>query len=242
MNSADLTRDTFFEGRLFVTQTTGGYRFSIDAVLLAAGIRVKPGDTLLDLGAGCGIISLMLAFRFPEAQIYAVELQPELIELARTNVADNRMTDRVTVVQADMRLLPGGKLPGPFDWIASNPPYHRSESGRINPNDQRALARHEIAMDLAQLLACARRMLRTGGHLALIYPAERTADLLVQMRREGIEPKYLQPVHSYEGQKARLVIVHGIHRARPGLRMAPPLVIYRQDGTYTDAVQAMMRP
>ncbi len=242
MNSSELTRDTFFDGRLVVTQTAGGYRFSIDAVLLAAGIRPKPGDSILDLGTGCGIISLILSFRYPEVHIHAVELQPELIELARGNVADNHMADRIDVVQADLRLLPGGRLMEPFDWIVCNPPYHRSDTGRINPNNQRALARHEIAMDLAQLLACARRMLRTGGRLALIYPAERTADLLVQMRREGIEPKSLQGVHSQSGQEARLVIVHGIHGARPGLRMAAPLVVYRSTGDYTDAVKDLMQP
>jgi len=242
LNSSELTRDTFFEGRLVVTQTAGGYRFSIDAILLAAGIRPKPGDSILDLGTGCGIISLILAFRYPAVQIRAVELQSELIQLAHTNVADNHMADRIEVVQADMCSLPGGRAMEPYDWIVSNPPYHRSNTGRINPNNQRALARHEIAMDLAQLLACARRMLRTGGRLALIYPAERTADLLVQMRREGIEPKYLQGVHSQSGQAARLVIVHGIHGARPGLRMAAPLEIYRPDGSYTDAVKDLMRP
>jgi tRNA1Val (adenine37-N6)-methyltransferase len=242
LNSSESTRDTFFEGRLVVTQSAGGYRFSIDAILLAAGIRPKPGDTILDLGAGCGIISLILAFRHPEVHIHAVELQSELIELARANVADNHMADRIEVFQADMCSLPGGWLIKPFDWIVSNPPYHRSDTGRINPNNQRALARHEIAMDLAQLLACARRMLRTGGRLALIYPAERTADLLVQMRRECIEPKYLQSVHSQSGQAARLVIVHGIHGARPGLQMAAPLEVYRPDGGYTDAVKDFMRP
>lgn len=242
MKAADLTRDTFFEGRLLVTQTIGGYRFSIDAVLLAAGIHPRPGESVLDLGAGCGIISLMLAYRHPEVFIHAVELQPELIELARINVADNCLAERVAVVHTDMRLLPSGNLRGPFDWIVSNPPYHRSATGRINPNDQKALARHEIAMDLTQLLACARRMLRTGGRLALIYPAERTADLLIQMRREGIEPKYLQGVHSHNGKEARLVIVHGIHGARPGMRMAAPLVIYQPDGGYTDVVKAMMQP
>jgi tRNA1Val (adenine37-N6)-methyltransferase len=242
LNASDLTRDTFFDGRLVVTQTIGGYRFSIDAVLLAAGIRPKPGDTLLDLGAGCGIISLILASRFPQVRIHAVELQPELIELAQDNVADNHMGDRIEVVQADLRVLPREPVTGPFDWIVSNPPYHRPDSGRINPNQQRALARHEIAMDLSQLLACARRMLRTGGRLALIYPAERSADLLVQMRQEGIEPKYLQGVHSQSGQAARLVIVHGIHGARPGLCLAAPLVIYAAHGEYTDVVREMMQP
>ncbi|MFZ1985790.1 MAG: methyltransferase, partial [Desulfatitalea sp.] len=149
---------------MVVTQTSQGYRFSIDAVLLAASIRPKPDDTLLDLGTGCGIISLIVAFRYPRIHIQAVEVQPELTELAQRNVAANRLEQQIEVIQADMRSLPSGQAKGPFDWIVSNPPYHRLDTGRINPNTQRALARHEIAVDLEQLLACARRMLRTGGH------------------------------------------------------------------------------
>lgn len=227
---------------MVITQTSQGYRFSIDAVLLAASIRPKPHDTLLDLGTGCGIISLIVAFRHPRIHIQAVEVQPELSELAHRNVAANRLEGQIEMIQADMRSLPSGQVTGPFDWIVSNPPYHRLDTGRINPNTQRALARHEIAVDLEQLLACARRMLRTNGRLAIIYPAERAADLLIQMRKTGIEPKYLQGVHSQGGQAARLVIVHGIHGARPGLQMAAPLVVYQSDGGYTDTVLAMMKP
>jgi tRNA1Val (adenine37-N6)-methyltransferase len=242
LKNAELTRDTFFDGRLIVSQTREGYRFSIDAVLLAAAVRPQQSDTLLDLGTGSGIIPLILALRHPGLHITAVEIQPELASIAETNVADNQMGRQITVACTDMRLLPADDIMGPFDWVVSNPPYRRPHSGRINSNNQRAVARHEIAVNLEQVLNCAKRMLRTGGQFGTIYPAQRAIDLAERMRRACIEPKWIQTVHSRSDQEAKLVLVRGIKDGRPGLNIAAPLAVYRPDGGYSEAVQAMMRP
>ena len=218
-----------------------GYRFSIDAILLAAAVAPKPQDKVLDLGTGCGIVPLILARRFPEIQIQGVEIQTELAELACQNVTANKMENHIRIVQADMCALPQGPVTGPFDWIVSNPPYHGACSGRLNPDSQKALARHEIMMDLAQLTDVARRLLRTGGRFMTIYAAERLADLLVQLRCAGIEPKWIRSIHSHCEEDARLILVMGIKGARPGTHFAAPLVIYHADGRYTAAVEAMMR-
>ncbi|MBR9980309.1 MAG: tRNA1(Val) (adenine(37)-N6)-methyltransferase [Desulfatitalea sp.] len=236
----DRSSDTFFNGRLIVHQLRNGYRFSIDAVLLAATITPRPGDRMLDLGTGCGVISLIVAFRHPTVQIHAVEIQESLADLARTNIAANHLDQRISLSQADMRHLPAGQVGAPFDWVVSNPPYRASCTGRVNPDNQKALARHEIMLDVTQLIATAKRMLRTGGRLATIFPAARAVDLLWQMRSAGLEPKWLQAVHSREGEEARLLMVHAIKAARPGLIWAPPLMVYGEDGGYTPAVQKMM--
>lgn len=239
---AELTRDTFFQGRLIVTQSREGYRFSIDAVLLAAVVGLKPGETALDLGTGCGIIPLILACRYPHARIHAIEVQSELAELAKKNVADNQMEDRIVVACADLRTMNGIAHAAPFDWVVSNPPYHRARGGRINPNNQRALARHEIMVDLQHLLACSRRTLRTGGRFAIIYTADRLTDLMVGMRQAGIEPKWVRAVHAGRGEEAKLVLVKGTMAGRPGMQIARPLIIYQPDGRYSDEVAAMMAP
>lgn len=236
-----LTRNTFFNGRLTVLQMRDGYRFSIDAVLLAAAVRPKPGERVLDLGTGCGIIPLILAWRFPHTRIHGIEVQADLADLASTNVTENRLDGQVTIIHGDMRSYSAEQLGGVFDWVVSNPPYRTPSSGRVNPDSQRALARHEIKIDLGRLVAAANRTLRTGGRLATIFTATRAVDLLAGMRAAGIEPKELQSVHSHEGQGAKLIIVSGIKGGRPGLTWAPPLVVYREDGSYTDAVQTMMR-
>ncbi len=239
---AHITYDTFFNGRLRVAQPAAGYRYSLDAILLAALPCPKPGQSILDLGTGCGIIPLILAFRNLEVRITGVEVQPELAQLAQKNVLNNGLQDRVRIIQEDLRQLSLEELDGPLDWIVSNPPYRRAASGRVDPNSQRALARHEINVNLQQLIRTAKRLLRRGGHFATIYPSERVVDLLCELRSAGLEPKWLQGVHSQSGDAAKLVLAQGVMGGKPGLKIEAPLVIYGPDGHYSGAVQGMMRP
>lgn len=234
-----VTADTFFNGRLRVHQARDGYRFSIDAVLLADAVHPKAGQSIIDLGTGCGIIPLILAYRFPAVCIHGVEMQTELAELADLNVNANGLQDRIRVIHKDVRTLNHDDTNGPADWIVANPPYRRPLSGRVNPGSQKALARHEIALDLPQLIRTAKGMLKTRGRLVMIYPAERVTDVLAQMRSADIEPKWLQGIYSHQGEAAKLILVQSVKAGRPGLTLARPLVIYQNDGAYTPAVQAM---
>ena len=238
----EVTKDAFFDGQLQVTQSLAGYRFSIDAVLLAAAIRPKPGESILDMGTGCGIIPLILVTRYPGVQITGVEVQAELARLAQLNVDENRCDDQIKIRHVDLKLLPDPETPGPYDWIVTNPPYRRPQAGRVNPNEQRALARFELKVDLVQWMQTAARLLKVGGRLVTIYSAERTVDLLCHMRQAAIEPKWMQAVQSYCGDPAKLVLVKGIQGGRPGLDVATPLVVYERDGRYSETVQEMMRP
>jgi tRNA1Val (adenine37-N6)-methyltransferase len=239
---APITSDTFFNGRIIVAQPDRGYRYSIDAVLLASLPRPSSGASLLDLGTGCGIIPLILAYRHPGLRITGVEVQPELARLARMNVSTNSMQDRIRIMDHDLRHLSVGMIDGPADWIVSNPPYRRTASGRINPNSQRALARHEINLDLRQLIESVKRLLKTGGRFDIIYPSDRTVDLLSEMRRQMLEPKFLRCVHSHPDDAAKLVLVEAIMGGRSGLTIQTPLSIYGPDGQYSDAVREMMTP
>ena len=234
-----LTSDTFFDGKIRVMQYRRGYRFSIDAVLLAHHAAPRPREKVLDLGAGCGIISLIMGSRRSDLKIYAVEVQTELADLAATNVHQNHLEDRIDVVCTDMKLLTRQMTSGPFDLIVSNPPYHKPGSGRINPDAQRAVARHEIKASLADVLQATRRMLRTAGRFVTIFTANRTTDILTQMRNEQIEPKILRMIHSNRDADAGLVLIEGLKGGRPGLKVAPPLFVYDEKGDYTAEVQQM---
>jgi tRNA1Val (adenine37-N6)-methyltransferase len=239
---ADVTHDTFLNGQLRIAQPGSGYRYSIDAVLLAALPRLKPGQSLLDLGTGCGIIPLILAFRNPAVRITGVEVQSELARLAAMNVANNGLQDRVRIIHEDLRRVSPAMVSGPVDWIVSNPPYRRAVSGRINPDTQRALARHEIKVNLPQLIGATRRLLKTGGRFAIIYPGERAVDLFSEMRLAGLEPKWLRCVHSQADGDAKLVLVQAMMGGKPGLKIQKPLVVYGSDGCYSAAVRDMMVP
>ena len=237
-----ITVDTFFNGRIQVRQRGQGYRFSVDAVLLADHVRPKPGETVLELGTGCGIIALILAYRYPGIKISAVEVQKDMASLAVRNVAENHFSDRVSVCYQDMKNLPDANIPGPVDWVISNPPYRKARSGRVNPDPQRAIARHEIMVNLADVVAVSRRMLKTGGRLVTVYPAERLVDVLVEMRAAGIEPKKLRMIHSQANARAKRVLVQGALGMRSGLIVGPPLNIYEKDGGYTQETAAMFAP
>ena len=239
---ARVTHDTFLNGHLHICQPGSGYRYSIDAVLLAALPRLKPGQTLLDLGTGCGIIPLILAFRNREVRITGVEVQPELARLAAMNVANNGFQDRIRIIHEDLRRLSQDRVSAPVDWIVSNPPYRRPVSGRVNPDTQRALARHEIKVNLHQLISTTRRLLKTGGRFAIIYPSERVVDLFSEMRRAGLEPKWMQCVQSHADGDTKLVLVEAVMGGNPGLKIASPLIVYESDGGYSTAVREMMTP
>lgn len=239
---ADCTEDAFFSGRLKIIQYRQGYRFSIDAVLLAAFAAPETAARIVDLGTGCGIIPLILGYRNPEATITGIEVQKELAELARLNAAANGMGGRIRIIHKDLKALCIRDVSGPVDLVISNPPYRKHRSGRINPRSQRAVARHEILATLEDVSAAAARVLGIGGRLAVVYPAERLTDLLTHLRSAGIEPKHIQTVHARHGEPACRVLVSGLRGGRPGAAVHEPLVIYEADGAYTGRVRAMLAP
>ena len=237
-----LTTDTFFDGRIRIKQNRAGYRFSIDSVLLAAQTMPRSDDTLLDLGTGCGIIPLILAYRYPQIRVYGVEVQEDLAGLAKLNVRENGMENRIAIFFKDLKTLSPDTVSGPVDVVVSNPPYRKTDSGRINPNRQRAVARHEIKATLRDVVDTAYRMLKPSGRLIMIYPAERMTDVLTQMRSARMEPKFLRMVHSSAQTDAKMIIVEGKKGGRPGVKIGSPLIIYGKNGSYTEEVENMFNP
>ena len=234
--------DSFFDGKLHIKQAASGYRFSLDAVLLAWHARPRAGERVLDLGTGCGIIPLILAYRYPGIATFGIEIQEDLAELAISNVTANHMQNRITVLRQDMRDLKPDMIGGPVDLVVCNPPYRKPNSGRLNPNAQRAIARHELKVSLADVLQTVRRLLRTAGRFVTIYTAERIVELLCQMRTEGIEPKFMRSIHSQLDTEAKLILVEGAKGARSGTRLGSPLIIYDTNAEYSKEVEGMLTP
>lgn len=212
-------------GDLKLIQSPSGYRYSLDALAVAAFAKLSPGDRVLDLGAGCGVISIILAQRYPDARIYGVELLQAQVDIARQNIHDNRMADRVTLLHQDITTLDLDLTCGPVDVVISNPPHIRHDAGRTNPNPLIAMARHEIAVTLKEILASARRMLRPGGRLIMVYPADRLADLIAGMRQTGIEPKVLTMIYTRPDAPARRVLIEGVKGGGPGIVITQPMRI-----------------
>jgi tRNA1Val (adenine37-N6)-methyltransferase len=241
-NLEPLTTDCFFNGRIQIMQNRSGYRFSIDAIILSFYAGKYPADQILDLGTGCGIIPIILAYRNPKVSVYGIEVQKALAIIGAMNVAANQMENQITILCQDMKTLKPNMISGSIDLVVSNPPYRRLDSGRINPNPQRAVARHEIKATLSDVVRTASRMLRISGRFVTIYPAERLTDLFTQMRLGGIEPKFFRMIHAGWKTEAKLVFMEGIKGGRPGVKTGPPLIVYGEAGNYTDEVEEMFMP
>ena len=238
----DVTIDSVFQGRLQVKQGRGGYRFSIEAVILAHFAGPLTSEKVLDLGTGCGIIPLILSHRYEGISIHGVEIQPELARIAAENICDNGMRGRIRIHCCNMKQVTGDLISGPADLVICNPPFHQVVSGRLNPNRQRAIARHEIEVTLSELVETAARMLCEGGRFLTVYPVGRMTDMLSEMRRKGMEPKILRMVHPRENGPAKLFLVEGKKGGQPGMGVPPPLALYQAAGGYTDEAAGMFLP
>lgn len=214
--------DPFLDGRLQVIQSRAGYRFSVDALLLADFATIRKGDRVVDLGTGCGIIPLLLLRSRGAAWVVGLEIQEALAFQASRNARLNALHDRMPVVRGDLRRPPLEH--GSFHAVVCNPPYRRARSGRINPDRERAVARHEILASLDDILRSSRLLLRGKGRVSLVYPAERLTDLLARMRGIGLEPKRLQFVHPRVDAGAELVLVEAAREGRPGVTVLPPIL------------------
>jgi tRNA1Val (adenine37-N6)-methyltransferase len=219
--SPDETLDEFMQGRLRVIQSRSGYRFSSDAVLLAEFVSTRAGDVVVDLGTGCGIIPLVLLLKRSVRHAVGLEIQPELARQALRNARLNGLGHRMSVIQGDLRHPP--LAPFSADVVVCNPPYRQVTSGRVNPDPQRAIARHELLASLDDILGAARNLLKAGGRLAVIYAAVRLVDLLIRMRGFGLEPKKIRLIHPGPERDAKLVLVEASAGGRRGVKILPPL-------------------
>lgn len=204
-----------------------------DSFLLADFVRLRRGLRVCDLGAGIGLIGLLLLNRCPELTVHCVELQPAAADLARRNIDANGLRDRMVLCQADLRALKGVLPAGETDLAVSNPPYFKQGSGGAAAGALRRAAREEATCTIEDVCAAASYLLRWGGRCALVYRPERLTDLLCAMRQNGIEPKRLRFVEKRAGTPPILVLAEGRRGGKPGLVYEPPLVIFGPDGTET---------
>lgn len=230
----EITLDSLFSGQIKLLQPKEGYRFSVDAPLLASWVKLKRGEKAIELGTGNGVIAVILAKKFKESEIVALEVQKELVALAKKNVELNGVSERTKVLQMDIRECQKYFQAQGFDVVVSNPPYFPKGHGRLNLHTQEVLARHEVLGTLEDFLRASSYLLKDGGRCYYIYPPERLLRLLSAMKAERLEPKRLRFVHPRLGEPSRMVLVEAIKGAKEGLKVEPPLFIFDQKGGYTE--------
>lgn len=233
--SNDETLDLLCEEKLKLVQKKEGYRFSIDAILLANFVILKKNERLLDIGTGCGIIPVYMTKKGCGNEMVGVEIQGQLFETALKNKALNNC-DNVRFLMGDIGSLAGGLKRRPFHVVLSNPPYTKARTGRKSPGDSRRIARYESYLDLNMLLSSSSALLFKKGRLYVIYPSKRLGEVIDSARANRLEPKRLRFIHPRENEPSNLFLAEFIKEGGIGTTVEPPLYIYK-NGYYTEEVE-----
>ncbi|MBR2560622.1 MAG: tRNA1(Val) (adenine(37)-N6)-methyltransferase [Eubacterium sp.] len=227
---------------LWILQSKKGFRFGIDAVLLADFAGISPAECVLDLGCGSGILPLLLCARSKGKHITGLELQTESAALAARNVSGNRLEDRVSIIQGDLREAGSFFGAASFDAVVSNPPYMLPSQGKVSPNPVLAAARHEICCTFADVASAAACVLKKGGRFFLVHRAVREEEILQTLKEHALAPLRLRRVQPFAEKPANLILVEaekgGIARE---MSVEDPLVVYEKPGVYTEEILKIYR-
>lgn len=243
----DITEDAFLGGALTIRQPPKAYRAGVDAVLLAAAAPVEegPAQTVLDVGAGVGVVGLAVARRIADVRVVLVERDPGLAELACANVHRNGLGGRAGVVEADVtrRLSELPKLAAraeSFDHVLANPPYHVEGAGTPAGDAVKAAAHAMPEVDLPRWVTFMASMARPGGSATVIHKPEALPALLAAMRGRfgGLK---IMPVHSDRALPAIRILVQGIKGSNAPLRIVPALVLHEDGGGFTPEAERLLR-
>ncbi len=211
---------------LELIQDPNKFCFGVDAVFLSDFVRVKPGETVLDMGTGNGIIPVLLSAKTQGKKFTGLEIQPDTAEMARRSVRLNHLEERIEIVTGDIKEAAEIFKPAFFDVITTNPPYMPAEHGLRNPDSARAIARHEVMCSLDDILRESMRLLQDKGRFYMIHRPFRLTEIMIKMNQYKIEPKRIQFIYPYIDKEPAMVLIEGVRGARSRVTVEPPIIIY----------------
>lgn len=220
-----------------IIQKNSGFRFGMDAVLLADFARVDARDHAADFGTGTGILPLLLVGRGRGAQIDAFEIQPQMAEMANRSVRLNGLTERIRIHNASVLEADSVIAPGTLDAIVCNPPYGIPGTTLLNPSETLSIARHQTEDGLVPWFRMARKLLRGKGRFAMVYPAPRMLEAMQALETAHLTPKRFRLVYPSVEKSANLVLIEAMKDAKPMLHPEPPLIVYEKDGSMTQELK-----
>ena len=215
-----------------IIQDTGRFCFGMDAVLLTGFVRMKSGERVLDLGTGTGIIPILLEAKTKAAHFTALEIQADSADMAARSVKINGLEEKIAVVQGDIKeagLLFGAAS---FDVVTTNPPYMIGEHGLKNPDEAKAIARHEVLCTLEDVVREAAKVLKSSGRFYMVHRPFRLAEIIRTLSEYGLELKRLRFVHPYVDKEPNMVLFECIKGAKPRVTVEPPLIVFEEPGVY----------
>lgn len=225
---AILERRDFFPRGL--VQPEGGYRFSLDSLLLACFASPGRRHVGVDLGCGCGVVGIAMLLRQPDLTIRGVEIDPLSVRAAEENRLNLHLIDKLTIERGDVTSWRPEKV---VDFVVSNPPYRELGRGRVSHGKERATARFENAADFAGFARCAAIALKTRGKFAFVHLPERLPEIMAGLAKAKLEPKRMRLVHGRSSEVAKMVLMEAVKAGGAGLKVEPPLVLHEGEGKET---------
>jgi len=223
---------------MYIMQDTDMFNFSLDSVLLPNFVTInKNVSNILDIGCGNAPIPLILSTK-TEAHITGVEIQKDVYDLAIESVKINNLEDRINIINADINELYKELETESFDIITCNPPFFKvKENSNLNESEYKTIARHEVKLNLDNIMKISRKLLKNNGVLGLVHRPERLVDIIDVMRKNNIEPKKIRLVYPKKDKEANILLIEGTKNGNPGLKILPPLYSHDEDGSYTEEIQ-----
>ena len=215
-----------------IIQDTGRFCFGMDAVLLSGFVRVKDGARVLDLGTGTGIIPILLEAKTGAAHLTGLEIQEDSADMARRSVRLNGLEEKIDIVTGDIKEAGSLFDAASFDVVTCNPPYITDKHGLTNPNDAKAIARHEIMCTLEDVIAQTAKLLKPGGNFYMVHRPFRLTEIMVLLRTYKLEPKRMQLVYPYVDQEPNMVLIEANRGGRPRMTVEKPLIVFQEPGVY----------
>lgn len=222
---------------LRIIQHPAAFRFGMDAVLLADFARLRPRERVADMGTGTGILPLLLSQKEESCTFEAVELQPDMADMARRSVALNQLEERIHVHAMDMRRAYEVLGREKMHAVVCNPPYGKKGGVLTSETETVLLSRHETDCTIEDVAASCSAVLRNHGRLSIVFPAQRMLELCDALRAKRLEPKRVRMVCAHADDAPYLVLVEAMKNAKPQLLWMPPLIVYHADGSETDEIK-----
>lgn len=220
-----------------IIQNPKWFSFSLDSVLLPRFVTInKDTKNILDIGTGNAPIPLILSTR-TKAKIFGIEIQKDIYDLAQESIQINNLQDQIKLINDDVHNIGQYFKYGFFDVIVSNPPYFRvKEKSKINEDIHKTIARHELKLDLEDIIKISSLYLKNGGILAIVHRSERLIELITLFKKYKIEPKKIQLIYPKIGEESNIVLIEGRKGGNEGLKILPSIIAHNNDGTYSNEV------
>ncbi len=219
-----------------IIQDEKRFCFGMDAVLLSGFAKVKPEENVVDLGTGTGIIPILLEGKTMGRHFTGLEIQEDSADMARRSVEYNNLGDKIEIITGDIK--DAAKLLGAssYDVVTSNPPYMIGQHGLVNPESEKAIARHEILCNLEDVVSQAAKLLKNKGRFYMVHRPFRLPEIMTIMKKYKLEPKRMQLVYPYINKEPNMVLIEGCLSGNPRLTIEKPLIVYKEAGIYTEDI------